>query len=81
MTTTCMRCSRIAPLSPKSATHHLWLCDACLLLPACGEYQHQYRGTGSGTWVCVQCGQTLGSQGISTQRVETPQTPSYDCGC
>jgi len=59
----CMRCHH---LSDQCSTGVLQLCPHCPLLPPCGEYQHQYRAAdGEGRWVCLRCGQTLGSQPIT----------------
>ena len=69
--TACMRCSRLGPTRP-AGSGLLHLCAACLLEPACGEYQHAYVGSATpGLWVCLQCGSTLESVPNGTAPVAT----------
>ena len=67
----CMRCGRVTVVVARGA---LWLCVACPLQPPCDEYQHDYRaapGDTPGVWVCLQCGQLLMSQKITSEDTPT----------
>jgi len=40
-----------------------------------GEYHHEYRASDTpGTWVCLRCGQTLGSEPIVVPKDDPKQT-------
>ena len=80
--TTCMRCYTLGPTTRKGPSPHLLLCATCDVTAFCGEYHHQFQGSPiPGTWVCVDCGATLGSQALTTTRVEANQAPAYDYDC
>jgi hypothetical protein len=76
----CMRCSTLAPTTPHK-WGLLWLCERCLLTPVCREYDHRFRGSRDpGVWICVLCGTTLESQGITRTPVKA-DTPVTDVDC
>jgi hypothetical protein len=72
-TQVCDRCHRLTAIHRCGIGNLLQLCAGCLLTPPCGAYQHQYIGSREpGTWVCLQCGETLASQPIQTTAIEAP---------
>lgn len=59
----CMRCSRVTD-APR-VTPYLRLCQHCPKRDPATLHAHGWHGTVTpGTWVCVECGTTIGSEPI-----------------